>query len=74
MAQSLFTGNPELQGFLAKRYQEYHQAGYSKTESHALAMQDLRTLHAQLLAEQQAQEQRGPNPFNAIIFDESGPI
>jgi hypothetical protein len=60
--------NTQLQGYVAKRYKQLHEAGYSKSEAHSIAFQELRELQAQLEAQQQQPEPE--NPFNQVIYSD----
>ena len=64
MPTPLMSGNIGLQGYVAKRYKELHAQGYSKSEAHSIAFQELRELQAQ----QQAQQPEPENPYNQIIY------
>jgi multidrug resistance efflux pump len=63
-------GDAELQGYVAKRYNELHQQGYSKSEAHSIAFQELRMLQAQQQAQRaQMQAQANANdPFYEFLY------
>jgi hypothetical protein len=65
MPTPIMSGNIGLQGYVAKRYKELHAQGYSKSEAHSIAFQELRELQAQ----QQAQPEP-ENPYNSIIYSD----
>lgn len=68
MPTPIMIGNQDLQGYVARRYQELHAQGYSKSEAHSIAFQELRQLKAQLEAQQQAE----PDPFSQVIYNRGG--
>lgn len=65
------TGDRDLQGYVAKRYNELHQGGFSKSEAHSIAFQELRALDAQRKIEQAqalAAEQAN-DPYYHFLYD-----
>jgi hypothetical protein len=70
MSTPAFSGDPNLQRYLTERYHFYHDQGYSKSDSHALAFQDM------LAAKQQGyieyQEEYVPNEIDVVFSDQPG--
>jgi len=70
MPSPLMSGNQNLQGYVSRRYHELHSQGYSKSEAHAIAFQELRELIAEQEALEAQQQQIPPDPFNSIIYSD----
>lgn len=64
------SGDAGLQGYVSRRYAELHAAGYSKSEAHSIAFQELRQLEAQRRAQQIQIEQE--DPYNTVVFGQGG--
>ena len=64
------SGDPGLQGYVSRRYAELHAQGYSKSEAHSIAFQELRELEAQ----RRAQQAQVPpeDPYNSVIYGRGG--
>ncbi len=72
MPNPVMTGDRELQGYIARRYNELHQKkGYSKSEAHSIAFQELRVLDAQRKQQQAEMEamERANDPYYHFLYD-----
>jgi hypothetical protein len=70
MPTPIMSGDSELQGYVARRYNELHQQGYSKSEAHSIAFRELRMLQAQQQAQQaQARAEANANdPYYNFLY------
>ena len=64
------TGDPNLQRYLTDRYYFYHDQGYTKKDSHALAFRDMLDAQQQgyIINDQQ------PDPYLGEVYSEEGPL
>lgn len=62
------TGDPNLQRFLKDRYNELHDQGYSKSQAHAIAFQEM--LQAKQQGYIEVVEQEPADPYLEVIYSD----
>jgi hypothetical protein len=66
-----FTGDPNLQRYLADQYRLYHDQGMTKSEAHAAAFQDMLSAKEQgFIPGPEAPEDQQPDALDAVYSDE----
>ena len=68
-----FTGDPNLQRYLADQYRLYHDQGMTKSEAHAAAFQDMLAAKEQgFIPVQETAEEQQPDVLDVVYSDEPG--
>ena len=63
MSSPIMAGDPHAQGYIRQRYAQLRSAGYSKSEAHAIAFDELRAMSEQ--AQQQPQD-----PYSSVVYSD----
>jgi hypothetical protein len=63
MSSPIMSGDPQAQGYIRQRYAQLREAGYSKSEAHTIAFNELRAMS------ERAQEQP-QDPYNSVVYSD----